>query len=113
MQATKVKSVKALQDHIIVSDMNFEFRTTEAGIVLPSDDMKTTGVRPRWGRVYAVGAKQKDVKVGQWICVSHGRWTRGAKIQLPDGEELTIRRVDIQDILLVSDEKPLDLTIAD
>jgi hypothetical protein len=52
-----------------------------------------------------VGPEQKDVIPGQWICVAHGRWTRGLDIEDDEGTK-TIRRVDPNDILLVSDEEP-------
>lgn len=110
--AIKVNKVRALRDHIIVSEMNFKDRITSSGIYIPSDDMKTTGIRPRWAQVYAIGPEQKDIEVGQWICVVHGRWTRGVKIEQTDGTEVTIRRVDNNDVLLVSDEQPQDDTIA-
>jgi hypothetical protein len=50
--------------------------------------------------------------VGQWICVAHGRWTRGVDI-LDNGTELTIRKIDPKDILLISDELPQDDTMSD
>lgn len=107
-----VTKVTALQDHVIVTDMNFSERVTSSGIVLRSDDGKSEGIRPRWAQVYAIGPKQSDVSVGQWILVSHGRWTNGVKIQDVDGEK-TIRRVDTKDILAVSDTKPSDETLSD
>lgn len=76
------------------------------------DDSKSHGVRPRWARVYAIGPQQTEVQVGQWICVAHGRWTRGVKIEDDDGEQI-IRRVDNNDILLVSDEPVIDDTVVD
>lgn len=94
-----------LNDWVIASDMNFEGRTLSSGIVLLNDNGKADGIRPRWGRVYAVGPDQKDVCEGQWICVAHGRWTRGVDIEDETGKH-TIRRIDHKDILLVSDEEP-------
>lgn len=108
----KIKRLIALRDSVIVSDMNFEHRVTTAGIILPSDDGKNSGIRPRWGKVYAVGPEQQDVRVGQWICVEHGRWTRGIKIEDENGQH-TIRRIDVKDIMLVSDEPVSDLTMSD
>jgi hypothetical protein len=63
-----------------------------------------------------VGSKQKDVTVGQWIMVAHGRWTRG--IDIEDGQtphKRTIRKIDPKDILLVSDspDRPEDNTQSD
>ena len=37
--------------------------------------------------------------------VAHGRWTRGIDVQ-QEQEVITVRRVDINDILIVSDEQP-------
>lgn len=111
--AIKVDSLRALHDWILVSEMNFQERMTNSGIILHGDDGTTAGIRPRWGQVYAVGPKQKDVTVGQWVCVAHGRWTRGVKIEDPSGEK-TVRRIDPEDILLVSDEPPgTDDTMSD
>jgi len=107
-----VGNLRALHDWILVSDMQFEARVTSSGILLPNDNGKGTGIRPRWGRVFAVGPKQHDVVVGQWICVAHGRWTRGVDIT-QTGEILTIRRIDPSDILLVSDDQPSDDTLSD
>lgn len=97
--------IKALHDHVIVSDMNFEEIKTRSGIILRSDDGKVQGIRPRWGQVYCIGPEQQDVKIGQWILVEHGRWTRGIKINDGEGEKI-IRRVDTDCILAVSNEAP-------
>ena len=109
------EKIQALQDHVLVSDMEFDTRITQSGLILPNDNGTSLGIRPRWGRVYAVGPKQKEVQVGQWIMVAHGRWTRG--IDIEDGElehKRTIRKIDPDDILLVSDqaERPQDDTMS-
>lgn len=106
----KIKKINPLHDHIIVADMNFDERTTHTGIVLVSDNAKSAGIRPRWGRVYAVGPEQKEIQVGQWVCVQHGRWTRGITVEDADGPR-NIRRVDNKDIILVSDDQPADETL--
>jgi len=105
---------KAIGAHIIVCDMAFDERITHSGIIIPNDDMKSAGIRPRWARIYAVGPEQKDpeIQIGRWICISHGRWTRGVDIVDEEGEK-TIRRVDPNDILLISDEPVDDLTFSD
>ena len=105
--AYKVKqdSFRALRDDVIVEEMEFRERKLSSGIIMLSDDGKGYGIRPRWGKVYAIGPKQEDVTIGQWICVDHGRWTRGVKITDDIGETI-IRKVDNKDILLVTDEDP-------
>lgn len=103
-EAKKIK-IHAIHDWVIVTDMNFGERVTAGGIVLRSDNAKAQGVYPRWGKVYAVGPEQKDVSVGQWILIEHGRWTRGIKIDDGSGEKV-IQKVDLKAILAVSDEEP-------
>lgn len=109
--SVKINSIEALKNHVLVSDMNFSGRTLSSGIHLISDDLRSAGIRPRWAQVYAIGPDQRDVKVGQWILVTHGRWTRGVKIEDGNGE-IVIRRVDTKDILLVADAKPYDDTLS-
>jgi co-chaperonin GroES (HSP10) len=104
--------MKPLHDTIIVSDMKFDERISNGGIVLVNDDMKNSGIRPRWGKIYALGPEVKGLEVGQYIMVSHGRWSRGIKIEDENGE-VTIRKVDPKDILLVSDEPVQDATMSD
>jgi co-chaperonin GroES (HSP10) len=111
-QPTKIDTLIALHDNIIVSDMSFDARITNGGIILPGDDTKLAGIRPRWAKVYAVGPEQKSVKVGQYILIAHGRWTRGVKIEDNEGEK-TIRKVDPNDVLMVSDEPVQDDTMSD
>ena len=109
----RIHNLRALNDSVIVADMEFTGRTLSSGIILHNDNGTTAGIRPRWGQVYAVGAEQQDVGVGQWVCVSHGRWTRGLDIEDDQGVK-TIRRIDPADILLVSDTEPgVDDTISD
>ena len=104
-------SLEPLRDAVIVRDMSFDMRQTSAGIVLLNDNGTGLGIRPRWAQVYVVGPEQQDVRPGDWICVAHGRWTRGIEID-DNGTERTIRRVDPGDILLVSDEQPQDDTMS-
>jgi co-chaperonin GroES (HSP10) len=111
-QPHRIKKLRALHDNVIVEEMNFSGRTLTSGIILPGDNGKSSGIRPRWGRVYATGPEQKDVTVGQWICVAHGRWTRGIEIEDDTGTK-TIRKIDPKDILLISDQQPDDDTMSD
>jgi co-chaperonin GroES (HSP10) len=103
--------LKPLNDSVIVSDMVFDERISTGGIILVNDNGKSTGIRPRWGRVYAVGPDQHEIRVGTWICVEHGRWTRGIDIEDETGKQ-TLRRVDPKDIMMESDEWPNDATFS-
>ena len=97
--------ITPLKKRVLVSDMHFGETKTKGGIILTDDDGSEGGIHPRWGKVYAIGDQQEDVTVGQWVMVSHGRWSRGFKIK-KDGVELEVRMIDENDILLVSDEEP-------
>jgi hypothetical protein len=84
---------------------------TAGGIVINSDDGKAHGVKPRWAKVYKVGEDcEIDVKVGQWILIEHGRWTR--KIKIDDGEgEKEFQKVEVKSVIAVADERPNDFYI--
>jgi len=97
--------ITPLKKRVLVSDMHFGETRTKGGIILTDDDGSESGIHPRWGKVYAIGDQQEDVTVGQWVMVSHGRWSRGFKIK-KEGVELEVRMIDENDILLVSDEEP-------
>lgn len=97
-----------IRDNVLVTDMDFGERQSKGGLVLLSDDGKSEGIRHRWSRVWAIGPEQTDIKVGDWILVEHGRWTRGVTLEQDDGTDIVIRRIDLNGILMVSDEKPDD-----
>lgn len=102
-QASKLRPIQA---HVLVRDMNFGEQKTTSGIILKSDDGKSEGVKPRWARVFAVGPEQKEVKVGEWVLLEHGRWTRGLEVEEDDGTKFTIWRADPAGIMMSSDERP-------
>lgn len=104
------KQIKVLRDSVLVKDMKFTERKI-GSIIVPADDGKDAGIRPRWAEVYAVGPEQQDVKIGEYVLVSHGRWTRGIDIEDESGQ-ITLRKVDPKDILLVSDEPRYDETMS-
>jgi co-chaperonin GroES (HSP10) len=97
-----------LRNKVIVSDMEFGMEMTKHGIIIPSDNGKTTGIHPRWGKVYAVGPEQHDITIGEWICVEHGRWSRTIEFEQDNGEILELRVVDPNCILMSADERPED-----
>ena len=100
-----------IRDHVIVEEMEFGEQISKGGIIIQSDDGKTMGVKPRWGKVYAVGEKNKDVKVGDWVLIEHGRWTRGMNVEGEDGILRVLRRVDKDAIMITSHKKPGDVYV--
>jgi co-chaperonin GroES (HSP10) len=104
-QYTVDYDITPLKKRVLVSDMHFGETKTAGGIILTDDDGTESGIHPRWAKVYAVGKEQDDVKVGQWLLIAHGRWSRALKVK-KDGVELEVRMIDENDILLVSDDEP-------
>lgn len=97
--------IRAIHADVIVTDMDFGEMKTSSGLIIQSDDGKSHGVKPRWGKVYKIGPEQTDVKIGEWVLVEHGRWTR--KIKIDDGDGVKeIQKIDVAAILAVSDERP-------
>ena len=104
-QYTVDNDITPLKKRILVSHMQFGETKSKGGIILMDDDGSAGGIHPRWAKVYAVGNQQEDVKVGQWLMIAHGRWSRAFKVA-KDGKELEVRMIDENDILLVSDTEP-------
>ena len=102
---TVENDIKPLKKRVLVSDMHFGERKSAGGIIMMDDDGSEGGIHPRWAKVYAIGDQQEDVAVGQWVMVSHGRWSRGFKVKR-EGVELEVRMIDENDILLISDDEP-------
>jgi co-chaperonin GroES (HSP10) len=113
LSTAKFNNFQAIGEHILVYGMEFKERISRGGIIMINDDMKSAGIRPRWARVYAVGPKSKeDIKVGDYVMIAHGRWSRGQTIEDSEGEK-TIRKVDPNDILLISETPVNDYTMTD
>ena len=108
----KRETFRPTKGTILVYGMEFKERLSRGGLILLDDDMKSSGIRPRWAQVYAVGDDIWEVKVGQYIMIAHGRWSRGQAIEDEEGEKV-IRKVDPNDILLVSDTPVNDYTMSD
>ena len=104
-QYTVDHDITPLKKRVLVSKMHFGETKSKGGIILIDDDGTEGGIHPRWAEIYAIGKDQEDVKVGQWVMVSHGRWSRALKVK-KDNVELEVRMIDEDDILLVSDEEP-------
>ncbi len=108
----KFNKFTALHTDVIVTDMDFGETATKSGIILRSDNGKSHGVKPRWGRIYAVGPEQTEVKVGEWILIEHGRWTRAFNVDDGNGQR-EIFKVDLNGVIAVSDERPDDIMVGD
>ena len=104
-QYTVENDITPLKKRVLVSDMHFGETRSKGGIIINDDDGSAAGIHPRWAKVYAIGKDQDDVNIGEWVLVSHGRWSRALKVK-KSGVDLEVRMIDENDILLVSDEEP-------
>jgi co-chaperonin GroES (HSP10) len=98
--------IKALRDKVIVTNIESGARLTSKGIIIPDDDGKERGIRPRWAQVHSVGKNIVDIKPGDWVLISHGRWTRKFGDFEIDGKIKELRGAEYEGILLVSKTKP-------
>ena len=108
----KIKGkIVPLRNNVLVCDMDFGMQTTEGGIIVHSDNGKSAGIKPRWGRVWAIGPDQDEVTIGEWILIEHGRWTRTIEHEQEDGTLVELRMVDLKSVMMVTDEKPTGIDI--
>jgi|TARA_R110000851_G_scaffold105219_1_gene223303 hypothetical protein len=106
------EKLRAHQDGVLVQDMDFGERVTEAGVVILKDDGKNVGIRPRWGKVYSKGPlNTEEYNVGDWVYVKHGRWSRGFEVELEDGRVTELRVVELESVMLWSDVEPVNDSI--
>ena len=98
--------IEPLGKRVLVEGMQFGETKTKGGLILVDDDGATRGIHPRWAKVYAIGKRQEDVKVGEWILISHGRWSRCVILVDKKNIEREIRMIDEDDILMISDDEP-------
>jgi len=98
--------IEPLGKRVLVEGMQFGETKTKGGLILVDDDGATRGIHPRWAKVYAIGKRQEDVKVGEWILISHGRWSRALILVDKNNIKHEIRMIDEDDILMISDDEP-------
>ena len=104
-----IMKLTPIHDKVIVTDLERGEQKTKAGMIIMDDSTVAAGergIRPRWARVYAVGPEQKDVSVGEWILLEHGRWTLGQDLTDENSETTRIWLADHEAILPVADEVP-------
>lgn len=105
-------AIRALAGKVIVSNMKKGERKV-GGIILRNDDGKEHGVRPRWAQVHALGKGVTGIEVGNWVYVSHGRWTRPFFADDDNGEPVELFEVERQAMIMVSESEPEDDYVVD
>jgi len=102
-----IKELVLFKDKVLVTDLEFGIVKTEGGVIIPDDDGKSSGIKPRWAKVYKVGPETEGVEEGDYVLLKHGRWTRNYEVELETIGKIKISMVDYPDaVLAVSKEKP-------
>ena len=78
---------------------------TPGGILIIENNMDTLSIRPRWFRVTHRGPTQTDIEIGEFVLMTHGRWSR--KITIDFGLDDDIFHLDPKEVLLVTPNNPL------
>jgi len=102
-----MKTIRPLKERILAELLGLEQRVTASGIIIQGENGKDRGIRPRWARVRLVGEGIDWVSPGQYVLVSHGRWSRQFECE-HNGETMKLVHLDNKEVLLVSDEDPQD-----
>ena len=99
---------RALKDKVIGKMIDrFGEQVSAGGVIYQEKDGTSEAIRPRWFEVTHVGPEQVDVKVGQYVLVDQGRWTRGIDFYHTMRKEDFVYRLDTDALLVISDDNPL------
>lgn len=75
------EEIICLPDTLFVEKIEYGERTTDSGLIVPTEQMNHYGtfIRPRWARVKYKAGNIPFIEVGDWIALSHGRWSTAIK----------------------------------
>lgn len=73
--------IECLPDTLYVEKIEYGEKTLKNGFVIPTETMDYLGnfVRPRWAKILYKADNIKNVNVGDYILLSHGRWSSSIK----------------------------------
>ena len=100
--------LKVMKGKVLVTDLERGSRMVK-GIIIPTDDGKSEGIRPRWAKVYGVGEDVTEVSPGQWILIEANRWTRMIQFKEDETAEQFIPLWSVEypkSVMAVSDVEP-------
>lgn len=106
------EQIKPLKDTLWIT--NLQHGLAKKGYVfIPDDNMKKTGIKPRYAQIYAVADNLKDIfKVGEWVLIDHGNWTRAMYIKGKDNKDIEVHLVPkasvYRGIKIITDKEPED-----
>lgn len=73
--------IECLPDTLYVEKIEYGEKTLKNGFIIPTEIMDYQGhfVRPRWAKVLYKADNIKNINVGDYILLSHGRWSSSIK----------------------------------
>lgn len=73
--------IECLPDTLYVEKIEYGEKTLKNGFIIPTETMDYLGnfVRPRWAKILYKADNIKNVNVGDYILLSHGRWSSSIK----------------------------------
>lgn len=80
---------------------------TPGGLIMPDDNMKSSGIRPRWAKIIAISektAKELDLGLGRFILLEHLGWVKGMDLDMDDGTVQKTHWTTQEKIVLIADE---------
>lgn len=95
-------------DNNILGRVSFDEHMSDGGILISvNDNAKSSGIRPRWTKVWKVGEGVTEVKAGDWVLVEHGRWSFKSEIVNDNGKKIEFMRIDPNALMAISEERPI------
>jgi co-chaperonin GroES (HSP10) len=99
--------IQPVKDWIFIDITDKGERVTKGGIIIPDDDFKEHGIRPREILILAVNERSREygLEPGQRSIVPHGEWTRKiGTVTNIYGEEQDYWGIEYHKIEIVSDQ---------
>lgn len=110
----KADHFQPIKNNVFVTDIEGGSLTVTAGGIIRTDDNgKDRGIRPRWGRIWAIGPDVYDIEVGEWVFIEHARWTNAIDLALPNGK-VRVWKIDWPNaVLLATQDDPRERRLED
>lgn len=102
-----MKIIRPLRERVIAELKGLGGRYTAAGVFIPDENRKDSGIRARWALVHYTGEGQNDVRVGEYVLVAHGRWSREFDVE-HEGRQVKMVMIDTKEMLAVYDGQEPD-----
>jgi len=98
--------ITPIREWIATKIVDSGFRVSGGGIIIPKDDMKQRGIRPRWAKVLAVGPDVNDlddITPGCFVLLEHLGWVKGMDIEV-ENDIITVHWTVPEKIVLVTND---------